>query len=46
MLPELGKRIVAFLGGASVDPLLLTGDYRDRHDGSPELGLGATARHS
>ena len=40
MLPELGERIVALLGGVSVDPFLLTGDYRNRHDGSPELGLG------
>ncbi|MDP6689951.1 MAG: metallophosphoesterase [Alphaproteobacteria bacterium] len=39
LLPDLSERIVSLLGGISVDLLLLTGDYRDRHDAAPETGL-------
>lgn len=39
LLPGLAERIMALLHGVSVDLLLLTGDYRDRHDNSPEPGL-------
>ncbi|MBL6951673.1 MAG: metallophosphoesterase [Alphaproteobacteria bacterium] len=39
LLPALVDRITALLRGVSVDLLLLTGDYRDRHDDQPEPGL-------
>ncbi len=39
MLPRLSERIVASLSGVSADLLLLTGDYRNRHDAAPEDGL-------
>lgn len=45
LLPELADRIAAVLDGVSVDLLLTTGDYRDRHDDPPEPGL-ALLRHA
>ncbi len=39
LLPGLVDRMTALLHGVSVDLLLLTGDYRDRHDDPPESGL-------
>ncbi|MDA1101066.1 MAG: metallophosphoesterase [Proteobacteria bacterium] len=39
LLPSLADRMVALLHDVSVDLLLLTGDYRDRYDDPPEIGL-------
>jgi uncharacterized protein len=39
LLPSLVDRITPLLHGMSVDLLLLTGDYRNRHDDPPEPGL-------
>ncbi|MDP7549545.1 MAG: metallophosphoesterase [Alphaproteobacteria bacterium] len=39
LLPGLVDRVTPLLHGLSVDLLLLTGDYRNHHDGPPEPGL-------
>ncbi|MFP6775091.1 MAG: metallophosphoesterase [Alphaproteobacteria bacterium] len=43
LLPELADRIVPLVRAASSDLLLLTGDYRDRHQDPPETGLALLA---
>lgn len=43
LLPELADRIVPLVRAASSDLLLLTGDYRDRHQDPPEAGLALLA---
>ncbi len=39
LLPGLAERTAALVNGVSADLMLLGGDYRDRFEDSPELGL-------